>query len=77
MGDGLEQRLAAARARVRELASRLDRDTMSTWRAAVQDELAAEAELAAVRGEQYARVIDIGPAWDADAPMRSVGVAAE
>ena len=65
----LEQRLAAARERVRELGSSLRTDTMQAWRQAWQRQLQAERDLAAARGEQYAEVIDIGPRWDTGAPL--------
>jgi hypothetical protein len=65
----LEQRLAAARERVRELGSSLRKDTMQAWREAWQQQLQAERDLAAARGEQYAEVIDIGPRWDTGAPL--------
>jgi hypothetical protein len=42
---------------------------MDAWRAALEDQLVAERELAAARGEQYAQVIDIGPRWDIGAPL--------
>jgi hypothetical protein len=38
----------------------------------VGDQLKAERELAAARAEQYAQVIDIGPRWDAGAPIPHV-----
>ncbi|HEY5990341.1 MAG TPA: hypothetical protein VIV12_28735, partial [Streptosporangiaceae bacterium] len=69
MSEDLEQRLADARRRVVALASNLSRDTMAAWRAAYGDQLQAERELAAARGEQYAQVIDIGPRWDTGAPL--------
>jgi predicted secreted protein len=47
----LERRLAEARERVRELRRVLSKDTMDAWRAALQDELQAERELAAARDE--------------------------
>lgn len=68
VSEDLERRLAA-RERVRELNRNLSRDTMDTWRAAREDQLQAERELAAARGEQYAQVIDIGPRWDTGAPI--------
>jgi hypothetical protein len=68
VSEDLEQRLAAARERVRELSRELGRDTMGALKAAVEDQL-AERELAA-RGEQYAQVIDIGPRWDIGARFR-------
>lgn len=67
--EDLEQRLAATRERVRELGCDFGRETMGAWRAALDDQLAAERELAAARGEQYAQVIDIGPDWDTGAPL--------
>jgi hypothetical protein len=42
---------------------------MDARRAALKDQLVAERELAAARGEQYAQVIDIGPRWDIGAPL--------
>lgn len=42
---------------------------MAAWRAAYGDQLQAERELAAARGERYAQVIDIGPRWDTGAPL--------
>ena len=73
MSEDLEQRLAAARERARErareLSRALSRDTMEVLRAAWEDQLKAERELAAARGEQYAQVIDIGPRWDLGAPL--------
>ena len=42
---------------------------MAASRTARTDQLEAERELAAARGEPYARVIDIGPRWDAGAPL--------
>lgn len=69
MNEALERRLAEARERVRELGSRLGTDTMPAWRSARQDELQAERDLAATRGEQYAKVLDIGPRWDVGAPL--------
>ena len=42
---------------------------MEELRAAWQDQLKAERELAAARGEQYAQVIGIGPRWDPGAPL--------
>jgi hypothetical protein len=67
--DELERRLAAARERVCELSRGLSRATMDALRAAHEDQLTAERELAAARGEQYAQVIDIGPLWDIGAPL--------
>jgi hypothetical protein len=58
-----------ARERVRELGGHHGRHTMDAWRAAREDQLTAERELAAARGEQYAQVIDIGPRWDVGAPL--------
>ncbi|MGH3187120.1 MAG: hypothetical protein ACRDOL_07665 [Streptosporangiaceae bacterium] len=55
--------MAAAQDRVRQLSRGLSRGTM--W----DQQLQAERDLAAARGEQYARVIDIGPRWDAGAPL--------
>jgi hypothetical protein len=70
MTEELERRLAAARERVRALGRRLAReDTMAELMAAREQRLQAERDLAAARGEQYARVIDIGPQWDAGAPL--------
>jgi hypothetical protein len=69
MGDDLEQRLAAAQARARELARSLSRDTRDAGRAAREEQLAAERDLAAARGEPYAQVIRIGPRWDVGAPL--------
>lgn len=69
MSEDLEQRLADARRRVRELASNLSSDTMPALRAAHDELLQAERELAAARGEQYAQVIDLGPRWDTGAPL--------
>jgi hypothetical protein len=69
VGEDPEQRLADARERVRELARDLSAGTRDAWRAALGDELAAERDLAAARGEQYAQVIDIGPLWDSGAPL--------
>lgn len=69
MSEDLEQRLAAARERVHELSSSLRKDTMQTWRGAWEAQLQAERDLAAARGEQYAKVIDIGPRWDIGAPL--------
>lgn len=73
MSDDLEQRLAAAQERVRELSHRLGRDTMDVWRAAREDQFQAERDLAADRGQQYAQVIDIGPRWDLGAPLPHPG----
>jgi hypothetical protein len=70
MTEALERRLAAARERVRELSRRLAaEDTMAELLAAHDERLQAERDLAAARGEQYARVIDLGPRWDAGAPL--------
>ena len=62
MHEDLERRLAAARERVGELSRGLGRDNLDAWRAAREDQLTAERNLALARGEQYAQVIDIGPA---------------
>ncbi len=59
---------------MRELASNLSSDAMAALRAAHDEQLQAERELAAARGEQYAQVIDIGPRWDTGAPVTSRGV---
>jgi hypothetical protein len=69
VNEDLEQRLAAARERVRELSSDLRSDTMQAWQEARERQLQAERDLAAARGEQYAKVIDIGPRWDTGAPL--------
>ena len=42
---------------------------MDALHAAWEQELAAERDLAAARGEQYAKVIDIGPRWSGGAPL--------
>ncbi len=42
---------------------------MDSWRAAWEDQLKAERDLASARGEQYAQVIEIGPRWDVGAPL--------
>jgi len=42
---------------------------MECWRAAREDQLKAERDLASARGEQYAQVIKIGPRWDVGAPL--------
>jgi hypothetical protein len=42
---------------------------MEAWRAAQDDQLQAERDLAAACGEQYAHVIEIGPLWDVGAPL--------
>jgi hypothetical protein len=65
MGDS---RCAPAPGSRRERIRNLGKDTMDVWRAALEDKVTAERELAAARGEQYARVIDIGPGWDVGAP---------
>jgi hypothetical protein len=69
VSEDLERRLAAAREQVRELSRNLRHDTMRAWQAVWEQQLQAERDLAAARGEQYARVIDIGPQWDAGAPL--------
>ena len=69
MHENLERRLAAARERVGELSRGLGRDNLDAWRAAREDQLKAKRDLASARGEQYAQVIDIGPRWDAGAPL--------
>jgi hypothetical protein len=69
VNEDLERRLAAARERVRELGKNPRRDTAQAWRAAWEQQLQAERDLAAARGEQYATVIDIGPRWDTGAPL--------
>jgi hypothetical protein len=43
--------------------------SMHGWRAALEQQLQAERDLAAARGEQYAVVIDVGPRWDIGAPQ--------
>jgi hypothetical protein len=67
--ENLERRLAAARERVGELSRGLGRDNLDAWRAAREDQLKAERDLASARGEQYAQVIDIGPRWDVGTPL--------
>lgn len=42
---------------------------MQAWRQALEEQLEAERDLAAARGEPYAQVIDIGPRWDIGAPL--------
>ena len=42
---------------------------MQALEAAWEQQLQAERDLAAARGEQYAVVIDIGPGWDIGAPL--------
>jgi hypothetical protein len=69
VSEELEQRLAAARERVRELGRTLNSDTMAAWRGAWQEQLRAEGDLAAARGEQFAQVIDLGLRWDSGAPL--------
>jgi hypothetical protein len=69
VNEDLEQRLTDARERLRELSSDLCRDTMQAWWAAWGQQLQAERDLAAARGEQYAKVIDLGPRWDTGAPL--------
>lgn len=69
VNEDLQQRLTDARERLRELTTDLRRDTMQAWRAAWEQQLQAERDLAAARGEQYAKVIDIGPRWDIGAPL--------
>ena len=69
VNEDLEQRLTDARERLRELSSDLCRDTMQAWRAGWEQQLQAERDLAAARGEQYAKVIEVGPRWDAGAPL--------
>jgi hypothetical protein len=69
VSEDLGQRLAAARERVRELYTDRRSDTMQARLAAWEQQLQAERDLAAARGEPYATVIDIGPPWDAGAPL--------
>ena len=69
MHENLERRLAAARERVGELSRGLGRDNLDARRAAREDQLKAERDLASARGEQYAQVIDTGPRWDAGASL--------
>jgi hypothetical protein len=69
VSEDLEQRLAAAREQVRELSTNWRSGTMQARRAALEQQHQAERDLAAVRGEPYATVIDIGPPWDAGAPL--------
>jgi hypothetical protein len=54
---------------VRELGSDFRTDTMQAWREAEEQQLRAERELAAARGEEFATEIDIGPHWDVGAPL--------
>jgi hypothetical protein len=42
---------------------------MQAWRDVLEEQLQAERDLAAARGEPYALVIDIGPRWDSGAPL--------
>lgn len=69
MSEDLEQRLADARRRVHELAGNLSSEMMPALRAAHDEQLQPERELAAARGEQYAQVIGLGPRWDTGAPL--------
>ena len=69
MHENLERRLAVARGRVGELSRGLGRDNLNAWRAAREDQLKAERDLASARGEQYAQVIKIGPRCDVGAPL--------
>jgi hypothetical protein len=48
----------------RELSRGLGRDMMDARRAAWEDQLKAERDVASARGEQYAQVIEVGPRWD-------------
>jgi hypothetical protein len=73
VSEDLERRLAVAQDRVRELSEGLSRATMQAWREAREQQLQAERDLAAARGEQHAKVIDIGPRWDAGAPLPHPG----
>jgi hypothetical protein len=50
--EDLERRLAAARERVGELSRGLGRDNLDAWRAAREDQLKAERDLASACGEQ-------------------------
>jgi hypothetical protein len=69
VSEVLEQRLDAARERVRELSRNLSRDSMPELVAAWGQQFQAERDLPAARGEQYAEVLDIGPLWDTGAPL--------
>jgi hypothetical protein len=66
-----ERRLAEARARVRELSSAAARG-FGDWaalRAADQEVLAAEREVAKIAGDEYAVELDLELAWDVGAPL--------
>lgn len=72
MSQDAEQRLAAARERVRELSRTLGRDTWAALDAAWHDQLQAERDLAAEHGNSYAQVLDDIPRWDTGAPLPHV-----
>jgi hypothetical protein len=57
------------RRRSPRLSVALRTETMTALRAAWQEQLQAERDLAAARGEQYAQVIDLGARWDTGAPL--------
>jgi hypothetical protein len=69
VNDDLERRLAAAQERLNELGTSFDDGALQAQLEAWAQLLQAERDLAAARGEQYAKVIDIGPRWDTGAPL--------
>jgi hypothetical protein len=69
MSEDLERRLAAANERVRAVLADLRGHGMQALWDAYEEQSQAQRDLAAARGEQYANVIDVGPRWDAGAPL--------
>lgn len=68
MTEEAERRLAEARARVESLAG----GDLAAWRAANDEVLAAEREVARLRGEQYAVELTDVAEWDIGAPLPHV-----
>mgnify|MGYP000530613054 CR=1 FL=1 len=66
--------LRSARRELRQARAELAKISYSdpTWHTALARVLAGERSLAAVRGEEYAEVIDLGAVWDVGAPLPHV-----